>query len=74
MVDAESEIRQKTIDEQISLIEDPKQKLTTYIHLRLQTMKMEGNYSEDIKNDLIDNLYFVNSFRNEHFEAEISIR
>jgi len=72
VVDTETEIRKQTIDEQIRLIEDPKQKLKTYIYARMHALKIVGNYYEAIKNDLIDNLYFINSFRNEHFEAEIN--
>jgi AcrR family transcriptional regulator len=71
VIDAEAEIRSKAIAEQISRIHDPKQKLKTYIYIRMQTMKMVGNYYEAIKNDLLDNLYFVNSFRTDHFEDEI---
>jgi len=39
--------------------------------MRFITLKMVVNYYEAIKNDLLDNLYFVNSLRNEYFEAEI---
>jgi AcrR family transcriptional regulator len=72
VVDSEAEIRAKAIEAQISLIEDPKLKLKTYIYVRMQTLKMVANYYEAIKNDLLDNLYFVKSFRSEHFEEEIS--
>jgi AcrR family transcriptional regulator len=71
VIDAEAEIRAKAIDEQICCIVDPKQKLKTYIFVRMHTLKMVSNYYEAIKNDLLDNLYFVDTFRNEHFEAEI---
>jgi hypothetical protein len=37
------------------------------------SLKKVGNYYEAIKNDLLDNLYFVNSFRNNHFDAEINL-
>lgn len=73
VIDAEAEIRVKTIDDQISTIEDPQQKLKTYIYVRMLTLKKVGNYYEAIKNDLLDNLYFVNSLRNNHFDAEISL-
>jgi AcrR family transcriptional regulator len=72
VIDAEAEIRAKAIEAQISQIEDPKLKLKTYIYVRMQTLKMVANYYEAIKNDLLDNLYFVNSFRTEHFEEEIA--
>lgn len=71
VIDAEAEIRVKTIDDQICRIEDPVHKLRTYIYIRMLTLKMVVNYYEAIKNDLLDNLYFVNNFRNNHFEAEI---
>lgn len=71
VIDAEAEIRNKAIEERISQIEDPGQKLKTYIYVRMQTLKMVANYYEAIKNDLLDNLYFVNSFRSDHFEEEI---
>jgi AcrR family transcriptional regulator len=71
VIDAEAEIRKQAIQEQISRISDSKQKLKTYIYVRMQTLKMVVNYYEAIKNDLLDNLYFVNNFRNEHFEDEI---
>jgi hypothetical protein len=35
------------------------------------TLKMVVNYYEAIKNDLLDNLYFVNSLRDDHLEEEI---
>jgi len=73
VIDAEAEIRAKTIDEQISIIDDPQLKLKTYIYVRMLTLKKVGNYYEAIKNDLLDNLYFVNSFRTNHFDAEINL-
>ncbi len=73
VIDAEAEIRAKTIDDQISAIEDPTLKLRTYIYVRMLTLKKVGNYYEAIKNDLLDNLYFVNSLRNDHFAAEINL-
>jgi len=73
VIDAEAEIREKTIDDQISIIEDPQLKLKTYIYVRMLSLKKVGNYYEAIKNDLLDNLYFVNSFRNNHFDAEINL-
>ena len=73
VIDAEAEIRAKTIDDQISIIEDPQLKLKTYVYVRMLTLKKVGNYYEAIKNDLLDNLYFVNSFRNNHFDAEINL-
>lgn len=73
VIDTEAEIRVRTIDDQISTIEDPQQKLKTYIYVRMLTLKKVGNYYEAIKNDLLDNLYFVNSLRNNHFDAEISL-
>ena len=71
VIDAEAEIRKQAIQGQISQLSDSKQKLKTYIYVRMQTLKMVVNYYEAIKNDLLDNLYFVNSFRIEHFEDEI---
>jgi len=71
VIDTEVEIRAKTIDDQISKIKDPIQKLKTYIYVRMQTLKMVVNYYEAIKNDLLDNLYFVNNLRSNHFEEEV---
>ena len=71
VIDAEAEIRDKTIEEQISHIEDPIQKLKTYINVRMLTLKMVVNYYEAIKNDLLDNLYFVNNLRSDHFGEEV---
>jgi len=71
VIDAEAEIRKQAIQGQISQLSDSKQKLKTYIYVRMQTLKMVVNYYEAIKNDLLDNLYFVNSFRTGHFEDEI---
>ena len=73
VIDAEAEIRAKTIDDQISIIDDPQKKLKTYIYVRMLTLKKVGNYYEAIKNDLLDNLYFVNSLRTNHFDAEINL-
>ncbi len=71
VIDAEAEIRKQAIQAQISQINNSEQKLKTYIYVRMQTLKMVVNYYEAIKNDLLDNLYFVNGFRTEHFENEI---
>lgn len=72
VIEAEAEIRKTIIDEQISVIDDPQQKLKTYIYVRMLTLKKVGNYYEAIKNDLLDNLYFVNSLRTNHFDAEVN--
>lgn len=72
VIDAEAEIRTKSIDDQIAQIDDPKQKLKTYIYVRMLTLKLVGNYYEAIKNDLLDNLYFINRLRTDHFDAEIN--
>ena len=37
------------------------------------SLKNVGNYYEAIKNDLLDNLYFVNNLRTNHFDAEIAV-
>lgn len=73
VIDAEAEIRTKSIDDQIAVIEDPKQKLKTYIYVRMLSLKNVVNYYEAIKNDLLDNLYFVNNLRTNHFDAEIAV-
>lgn len=73
VIDAEAEIRSRAIEEQISQIGDPKLKLKTYIYIRMRTLRMVVNYYEAIKNDLLDQLYFVDNLRTEHFEAEIEL-
>jgi AcrR family transcriptional regulator len=73
VIDEEAKIRAKTIDDQISVIKDPQQKLKTYIYVRMLTLKKVGNYYEAIKNDLLDNLYFVRSLRVNHFDAEVNV-
>ena len=72
VIDAEAEIRAKSIDDQIAPIDDPQQKLKTYIYMRMLSLKMVGNYYEAIKNDLLDNLYFINRLRTDHFDVEIN--
>jgi AcrR family transcriptional regulator len=71
VIDAEAEIRKQAIEQEISQIADPRLKLKTYIYVRMLTLKMVVNYYEAIKNDLLDNLYFVNSFRDDHFDEEV---
>ena len=71
VIDAEAEIRKQAIDKEISQITDSRLKLKTYIYVRMLTLKMVVNYYEAIKNDLLDNLYFVNSLRDDHLEEEI---
>lgn len=73
VIDTEAEIRAKAIDEQIKNIADPKVKLKTYIYARMRTLKMVVNYYEAIKNDLLDQLYFIDNLRTEHFVAEIDL-
>lgn len=72
VIEAESEIRNQTIDEQVSAVEDPQQKLRTYIFVRLLSLKKVDNYYEAIKNDLLDNLYFINSLRIKHLDSEVT--
>lgn len=71
VIDAEAEIRKQAINKEISQITDSRLKLKTYIYVRMLTLKMVVNYYEAIKNDLLDNLYFVNSLRDDHLEEEI---
>lgn len=71
VIDAEAKIRVNTINAEISGIEDPVQKLKTYIYIRMLSLKMVVNYYEAIKNDLLDHLYFVNNLRKDHLEAEV---
>lgn len=71
VIDTEAEIRVNAIDAEISGIEDPVQKLKTYIYIRMLSLKMVVNYYEAIKNDLLDHLYFVNNLRKDHLEAEV---
>lgn len=72
VIDCEAEIRAKSIEDHINKTEDPRQKLRTYIYVRMRTLKMVVNYYEALKNDLLDQLYFVDNLRTEHFEAEIT--
>lgn len=72
VIEAEAEIRNQTIDEQVSAVEDPQQKLRTYIFVRLLSLKKVDNYYEAIKNDLLDNLYFINSLRIKHLDSEVT--
>jgi len=71
VIDAESEIRAKEIEKEISKTEDSREKLKIYIYIRMRSLKTVVNYYEAIKNDLLDQLYFVDNLRAEHFEAEI---
>lgn len=73
VIDAEAEIRTIAIDEQIKDIQDPRQKLKTYIYARMRILKMVVNYYEAIKNDLLDQLYFIDNLRTEHFVAETEL-
>lgn len=72
VIEAESEIRNQTIDEQVSAVEDPQQKLRTYIYVRMLSLKKVNNYYEAIKNDLLDNLYFVSNLRVVHLDSEVN--
>lgn len=72
VIDTEAEIKTKTIEEKISTIDDPQQKLRTYIYTRMQAFRTVVNYYDAIKNDLLDQLYFVDSLRSEHLNAEIN--
>jgi AcrR family transcriptional regulator len=72
VIEAEAEIRTKSIDEQVSAETDPRQRLRTYIYSRLTSLKNVENYYEAIKNDLLDNLYFISSLRTNHFDSEVA--
>lgn len=71
VVDAETELRARLIEDQIREIDDPVMKLKTYISARMLTLKLVANYYEAIKNDLLDQLYFISNLRKNHFETEI---
>ena len=73
VIDAEAEIRANAIEAQIKDIREPKAKLKAYIYARMRILKMVVNYYEAIKNDLLDQLYFIDNLRTEHFEAEIRL-
>jgi AcrR family transcriptional regulator len=72
VIEAESEIRNQTIDEQVAAVSDPREKLRTYIFVRLLSFKKVDNYYEAIKNDLLDNLYFINTLRIKHLDSEVT--
>lgn len=72
VIEAESEIRTQTINEQVSAVDDPQQKLRTYIYVRMLSLKKVDNYYEAIKNELLDNLYFINSLRIKHLDSEVT--
>jgi AcrR family transcriptional regulator len=72
VIDREAELRVKSIEDQLNKTEDPRQKLRIYIYVRMRTLKMVVNYYEALKNDLLDQLFFVDNLRTEHFEAEIA--
>jgi AcrR family transcriptional regulator len=71
VVDAETELRARLIEDQISAIDDPVMKLRTYVSARMLTLKLVANYYEAIKNDLLDQLYFIGNLRKNHLETEI---
>lgn len=71
VVDAETELMAKTIEDRISGIDDPVMKIKTYVSARMLTLKLVANYYEAIKNDLLDQLYFVGNLRKNHLENEI---
>lgn len=72
VIEAESEIRNQTIDDQVSAVKGPQQRLKTYIYVRMLSLKKVDNYYEAIKNDLLDNLYFVNGLRINHLDTEVN--
>lgn len=72
VIEAEAEIRTASIDEHVSAETDPRQRLRTYIYTRLTSLKKVENYYEAIKNDLLDNLYFISSLRTNHFDSEVA--
>lgn len=72
VIEAESEIRNQTIDEQVAAVSDSREKLRTYIFVRLLSFKKVDNYYEAIKNDLLDNLYFINTLRIKHLDSEVT--
>jgi AcrR family transcriptional regulator len=71
VVDAETELRARLIEDQICEIDDPVMKLKTYVSARMLTLKLVANYYEAIKNDLLDQLYFISNLRKNHLETEI---
>lgn len=71
VVDAETDLMAKTIEDRIRGIDDPVMKIKTYVSARMLTLKLVANYYEAIKNDLLDQLYFVGNLRKNHLENEI---
>jgi AcrR family transcriptional regulator len=73
VIDTEAEIRAAEIERAISKTNDSKEKLKTYIYFRMRSLKTVVNYYEALKNDLLDQLYFVESMRSEHFDTEVTV-
>lgn len=73
VIDTEAEIRAAEIEWAISKTNDSKEKLKTYIYFRMRSLKTVVNYYEALKNDLLDQLYFVESMRSEHFDTEVTV-
>lgn len=73
VIDLESEIRAREIEKEISKKKDSREKLKVYIYFRMRSLKNAVNYYDAIKNDLLDQLFFVDRLRTEHFEAEINL-
>jgi AcrR family transcriptional regulator len=73
VIDTEAKIRSKSIEEQVSAVTDSQQKLKTYIYVRMLSLMKVVNYYEALKNEMLDNLYFINSLRINHFDTEVQI-
>lgn len=73
IVEREAGLLGESIVKSVEKGRDAKQKLSLYIHARVNTLQKVSNFYDAMKNDLFDSLEFINQARKNYDRFEISL-
>lgn len=72
VVEKEASLLKTELHEAISQIEDPLEKLKTYILVRMRALSKLANFYDALKNDYLSHLEFINVIRKKYDDDEIA--
>lgn len=73
VIEKESELLRDAIYKAVNASSDPIEKLKIYVTVRMRTFRDMVNFYEAIKNELLNNLDFINKIREKYDKEEIEI-
>lgn len=73
VIEKEASIMHDTIIQSLTNIDDPVEKFQVYITTRMKCFGDMVNFYEAIKNELLQNLSFINKIREKYFKEEMEI-